>query len=270
MLLCVYSVINVFHTALYLIEGRTDLPQESIGSLLEDIRTRIYKKKSIATYDSPRGGGGVWTPCTHLWILLLSLRLSFVIIMIEPRHEISNNVICATSKASDQPAHTRSLVRAFASRWNIPLLLSYRPNNSLKGGCTVRLGLYLSECHIVGNHISQFNYLQHSAAKFASDQLTSRVESTSVDSIHRTAYHSLNTNHVPYTEIIIQRRIRLAFLILMDFLNHIDIISMGKSIVHFKGRKSNFSNNMYFPLKTGILYPTEEKLLPVKMISDVT
>ena len=24
----------------------------------------------------------------------------------EPKHEISNNVVCATSKASDQPAHT--------------------------------------------------------------------------------------------------------------------------------------------------------------------
>ena len=24
----------------------------------------------------------------------------------EPQHEISNNVVCATSKASDQPAHT--------------------------------------------------------------------------------------------------------------------------------------------------------------------
>ena len=34
----------------------------------------------------------------------------------EPRHDISNNVVCATSKASDQPAHTRSLIRAFASR----------------------------------------------------------------------------------------------------------------------------------------------------------
>ena len=37
----------------------------------------------------------------------------------EPRHEISNNVVCATSKALDQPAHTHSLVRAFASRLNI-------------------------------------------------------------------------------------------------------------------------------------------------------
>ena len=32
----------------------------------------------------------------------------------EPVHDISNNVVCATSKASDQPAHTRSLIRAFA------------------------------------------------------------------------------------------------------------------------------------------------------------
>ena len=37
----------------------------------------------------------------------------------EPQHEISNNVVSATSKASDQPAHTRSLIRAFASRLNI-------------------------------------------------------------------------------------------------------------------------------------------------------
>ena len=37
----------------------------------------------------------------------------------EPVHEISNNVVCAPSKASDQPAHTRSLIRAFASRLSI-------------------------------------------------------------------------------------------------------------------------------------------------------
>ena len=37
----------------------------------------------------------------------------------EPRHEISNNVASATIKASDQPVHTRSLIRAFASCWNI-------------------------------------------------------------------------------------------------------------------------------------------------------
>ena len=39
---------------------------------------------------------------------------------IEPCHEISNNVVCATSKGSDQPAHMRRLIRAFASRLNIP------------------------------------------------------------------------------------------------------------------------------------------------------
>ena len=37
----------------------------------------------------------------------------------ELQHEISNNVVYATSKTSDQPAHTRSLIRAIASRWNI-------------------------------------------------------------------------------------------------------------------------------------------------------
>ena len=40
----------------------------------------------------------------------LSMTIKF-----EPVHEISNNVVCATSKASDQPAHTRSLIRVFAS-----------------------------------------------------------------------------------------------------------------------------------------------------------
>ena len=38
---------------------------------------------------------------------------------IEPRREISNTVVCATSKAPDQHAHTRCLIRAFASLFNI-------------------------------------------------------------------------------------------------------------------------------------------------------
>ena len=37
----------------------------------------------------------------------------------EPVHEISNNVVCATSKALDQPAHMRSLIRTFAGRLSI-------------------------------------------------------------------------------------------------------------------------------------------------------
>ena len=43
----------------------------------------------------------------------------------EPLHEISNNVVCETIKASDQPAHMHSLIRAFASRSNILGVLSY-------------------------------------------------------------------------------------------------------------------------------------------------
>ena len=43
----------------------------------------------------------------------------------EPWHEISNNVVCATSKGSDQPAHTRRLIRAFTCRSNILWVLSY-------------------------------------------------------------------------------------------------------------------------------------------------
>ena len=46
-------------------------------------------------------------------------------LIIEPRHEISNNVVCATSKDSDQPAHTRSLIRAIACRLSILWVLSY-------------------------------------------------------------------------------------------------------------------------------------------------
>ena len=42
-----------------------------------------------------------------------------------------DNVVCATSKASDQPAHTHSLIRAFDSRINI-LWLEFL---GLKGGC---------------------------------------------------------------------------------------------------------------------------------------
>ena len=41
----------------------------------------------------------------------------------EPRHKISNNVVCATSNSTDQPGHTHSLIRAFASRLNILLVL---------------------------------------------------------------------------------------------------------------------------------------------------
>ena len=55
---------------------------------------------------------------THLLFEICGF-LDTVEFVITPVHEISNNVACATSKASDQPAHMRSLIRAFASRLSI-------------------------------------------------------------------------------------------------------------------------------------------------------
>ena len=61
---------------------------------------------------------------------------------IEPRHEISNNVMCTNSKDSDQPTQTGSQIRAFASRLSTPysmivkLLTEHHLEFlSLKGGC---------------------------------------------------------------------------------------------------------------------------------------
>ena len=81
----------------------------------------------------------------------------------ERRHEISNNVVCATSKGSDQPAHTHSLIRAFASRLNILWQLSYWPNSiwsfwAEQEAAQASLSLFMSKCHIVGNHMSRLNY----------------------------------------------------------------------------------------------------------------
>ena len=46
----------------------------------------------------------------------------------EPWHEITNNVVSATCKGSDQPAHTRRLIRVFACRLIIIWVLSYWSN----------------------------------------------------------------------------------------------------------------------------------------------
>ena len=47
-------------------------------------------------------------------------------------HEISNNVVCATSKGSDQPAHTRSLIRAFASRFEYSISVKLLTEHNLE------------------------------------------------------------------------------------------------------------------------------------------
>ena len=59
------------------------------------------------------------TILVFLHIICFSYHLLRTIIIIEPPHEISNNMVCATSKGSGQPAHTHSLIRDFACHFNI-------------------------------------------------------------------------------------------------------------------------------------------------------
>ena len=62
-----------------------------------------------------------YSKCHYIIMYMYNIPLETVIgaEYIEPGHEISNNVVCATGKALDQPAHTRRLIRAFANRLNI-------------------------------------------------------------------------------------------------------------------------------------------------------
>ena len=72
-------------------------------------------------------------------------------------------MICAFSKVSDQPAHNRSLIRAFTVCLNILWILSYWPEQhleflNLKGGYTGSSeSIHLPKYHIIGNHMSQLN-----------------------------------------------------------------------------------------------------------------
>ena len=55
---------------------------------------------------------------TVITFFLLSVIYESELNLFELWHGISNNVVCANSKGSDQPGHTGSLIRAFASRLN--------------------------------------------------------------------------------------------------------------------------------------------------------
>ena len=99
-----------------------------------------------------RIGGGIIKMTIRMWckshnkiaiIPILGKTLNHISMyehVYEPVHEISNNVVCATSKASDQPAHTRSLIRAFARRLSISMIVQLPTEHhleclSLKAGC---------------------------------------------------------------------------------------------------------------------------------------
>ena len=63
-------------------------------------------------------------------------------------------MVCATSKGSDQPAHTRSLIRTLACRLNILWLLTehHLEFQCLKEAVHARLSLHMSKYHIVILH----------------------------------------------------------------------------------------------------------------------
>ena len=75
------------------------------------IPARVEKaiRKLLMTYSSNITSVLSQFPSQQVREFILSNKIN------EPVHEISNNVVCATSKASDQPGHMRSLIRAFAS-----------------------------------------------------------------------------------------------------------------------------------------------------------
>ena len=60
------------------------------------------------------------------------LKLVDCAILIEPVHESSNNIVCVISKASDQPAHLRSLIRAFVCRFEYSTAVKLLTENHLE------------------------------------------------------------------------------------------------------------------------------------------
>ena len=60
-----------------------------------------------------------WDALNENIVLLTKKRGQIKQVLFESWHGTSNFVVYATSEASDQPVHTRSQIRAFASRLNI-------------------------------------------------------------------------------------------------------------------------------------------------------
>ena len=84
-----------------------DLENQQAESILVAILVSIYLTKAILEHGREFNERNPYMKFRKNWMTN------------EPWHEISNNVVCATSKASDQPAQMRSLIRAFACRLNI-------------------------------------------------------------------------------------------------------------------------------------------------------
>ena len=73
------------------------------------IRFGTYQLRICEGSDQPTQSSGLIDTQVDNAILAIHfvsrLNCMFKLNIIEPQHEISNNVVCATSKASDQPTH---------------------------------------------------------------------------------------------------------------------------------------------------------------------
>ena len=108
----------------------------NLGYTLNSLRLQIWETHPFLS----------WVLAYSSWmqkdtILWLDVSAPKNVIKNEPWHGISNNVVWVTSKASDQPAHTRSLIRAFASPLNFSISVKLLTEHdleflSLKGDCT--------------------------------------------------------------------------------------------------------------------------------------
>ena len=81
-------------------------------------------------------------------------------------------MVCATSKASDQPARMRrsdqSICKSFEYSLNIKLLTEHHLEFlSLKGGFTGSSEFTMSKCHIVENHMSRLNWFRSMEKKLS-------------------------------------------------------------------------------------------------------
>ena len=102
-----YYAISENHSVIYSpIEG-----EESLLAFSRSNAVRLFTKHIF------QSGTSVLFACINLNLNTSGYK-QIILKIHEPRHEISNNGVCATSKGSDQPAHTPSLIRAFASRYD--------------------------------------------------------------------------------------------------------------------------------------------------------
>ena len=80
-------------------------------------------------------------------------------IIIEPPHDKTNKMACASSEDSDQPGHPPSLIRVFAVRMKRHWVISYPLSALLRlirlGGCPVRWAQrsFCRFCHAAANKI---------------------------------------------------------------------------------------------------------------------